>query len=314
MSADVHSSGKQGQKAGRAHLAALERLDSSIGPGYRSVFVSSGEEGIAQVFWTTYLQSVRALGKSHIALSRWSSRGACESAERLESLGVHIKRYDADLEKHLSIRTALISTPAACGLSGKALSVSERGGALLHLDVTDALGAIWLEIEHLQPDYITYDGALNGMGALFVREGLDLEPLIPGSEEQRGWRAGSIDPSAAIALGNEIATLLEQTETFAMEYAEKKELFAERLCDAEFFPSDLSHILVFGYSGLHSELLAYHLDALGIHASFGGGRRQTLEYLVGSPHALSIDLRKTSLEAADTICEVARSLQKRVAL
>lgn len=314
MSADVHSCGKLGQQAAREHLAALEHLDRSIGPGYRSVFVSSGEEGIAQVFWTTYLQSARALGKTHIALSKWSSRGACESAERLEPLGVHVKRFDADLIDHLSVRTALVSTPAACGLSGKILTIDERAAALVHLDVTDALGAIWLDFEYLRPDFITYDGLQPGRGALFVREGLDLEPLIPGSEEQRGWRAGSFDPYACRALADEIASRLEQTHTFAMEYAEKKELFSQRLCDAEVFPSELPHILVFGYPGLHAELLAYHLDALGIDLSFGGGRRQTLEHLIGHSHALSIDLRYVDLGSSDTICEVARSLQTRVAL
>ena len=314
MSADLHSCGRAGQRAAKEHLAALEQLDCSIGPGYRSVFVSSAEEGIAQVFWTTYLQSVRALGKTHIALSKWSSRAAFASAERLESLGAQIKRFDDDLGDHLSVRTALISSPAACGLSGRALCVEERGGALLHLDITDALGALWLDFEHLRPDFITYDGAQPGSGALFVREGLELEPLIPGSEEQRGWRAGHIDPITCRALADEIASRMEETDTFAMEHAEKKELFSERLCDAELFPSELPHVLVFGYPGLHGELLAYHLDALGIHLSFGGGRYQTLEHLIGAEHALSCDLRHLDLESADTICEVARSLQKRAAL
>jgi len=314
MSADLHSPGKCGQKAAKEHLAALDLLDRSIGLGYRAVFVSSGEEGISQVFWTTYLQAVRALGKTHIALSRYSGRGACESAERLEPLGVQIKRFDADLKDHLSVRTALISSPVACGLSGKVISLEERAGAFIHVDITDALGAIWIDFEHLRADYITYDGMLPGVGALFVREGLELEPLIAGSEEQRGWRAGAIDPRATTALADEIKQRLEQTDAFAMEYGEEKALFSERLCDAEFFPSELPHILVFGYAGLHAELLAYHLDALGVHVSFGGGRCQTLESLTGSPIALSVDLRTVDLAAADMICEVARSLQKRLAL
>lgn len=315
---DIHRAGRPFQKAAKEHRCALEHLDRAIGPGYRAVFVSSGEEAVAQVFWTTYLQAIRALGKTHIAISKWSGRGVCACADRLEALGAHVKRFDTDVQKHLSIRTALISSPAACGLSGKVLPIEEiareRYGALVHVDITDALGATWLDFASLNADFITYDGSESGMGALFVREGLDLEPLIPGSEEQRGLRAGRVDPSACIALADEITHRLAETHTFTMEYAEKKALFSQYLCDAEFFPSDLPHILVFGYAGLHAELLAYYLDVQDIHLNFGGGRYQILEHLTDSAVALSIDLRFADLEAADTICEVARSLQKRVAL
>lgn len=323
MKIDLHSPHFLGQKAAKEHIKALDALSASIGlKGYHALFLSSGEEGIAQVFWTTYLHSIRALGKNHLLISKNAGRAIYANAERLEGLGALAKSFSDDLQELLSVRTALVSVEAANPVTGEMASLEDisalckKQGALLHIDVTAALGRSWIDLEQLSPDYITYDGWAPGTGVLWVRENIPIKPLISGAEEQSGLRAGAVSPGICIETASEISERLIDLSTFSMEYAEKRAEFCKRLGGAQIFAPlhHLPHIVVFGFKGLHAELLAYHLNEAGIYLSLGGGRSQSVEQLTNNPSMVSIDLTEVDVDAVDTIVEVARSLKARVAL
>ncbi|WP_426957330.1 cysteine desulfurase family protein [Muricoccus radiodurans] len=87
----------------------------------------------------------------------------------------------------------------------KAATLCHRHGALLHLDGVQAAGRIALSLHDLGADTLAISGhklgGPKGAGALLLRAGLDLTPLIPGGGQERGRRGGTEALPAIAGLG-----------------------------------------------------------------------------------------------------------------
>jgi cysteine desulfurase len=83
--------------------------------------------------------------------------------------------------------------------------LAQAQGALVHTDAAQSLGKVSLEVNELGIDLLTIAGhklyAPKGVGALYVREGLTLEPLIHGAGHEAGRRAGTENVPYIVALG-----------------------------------------------------------------------------------------------------------------
>src|SRR6185437_6584404 len=86
--------------------------------------------------------------------------------------------------------------------------------ALFHTDAAQAVGKMPLSVDALGVDLLTVVGhmlyAPKGVGALYVRQGTPLEPLIPGGGQEQGRRAGTENVALLVALGT--ACLLASQE------------------------------------------------------------------------------------------------------
>ncbi len=93
-------------------------------------------------------------------------------------------------------------------------AVARDQGALFHTDAAQAAGKIPIDVHDLGVDLLTVVGhkmyAPKGIGALYVRAGVPLEPLVYGGGQERGLRAGTENVALAVALGE--AARLAATE------------------------------------------------------------------------------------------------------
>lgn len=116
-----------------------------------------------------------------------------------------------DLAQALDQETVLVSVMAANNETGALQPVAEIGelahrhGALVHCDAAQAAGKIPLAVDELGVDLLTVVGhkmyAPKGMGALYVRAGVSLEPVVYGGGQERGLRAGTESVPLVVALG-----------------------------------------------------------------------------------------------------------------
>jgi len=142
----------------------------------------------------------------------------CRALERLHGTEVTYLPVDGDglvdptvLAAALTERTVLVSVMAANNETGALQPIAELAritrahGALFHCDAAQAAGKIPLDVRELGVDLLTVVGhkmyAPKGIAALYVRQGVALEPLVHGGGQEGGLRAGTENVALAVALG-----------------------------------------------------------------------------------------------------------------
>jgi cysteine desulfurase len=142
----------------------------------------------------------------------------CRALERLHDFRVTYLPVDeygrvrpADVAAALGPQTILISIMHANNETGTLQPLAEiaemahRHGVLLHTDAAQSVGKIPTRVTELGVDLLTVAGhklyAPKGIGALYVRQGLQLEPVIYGGGQESGRRAGTENIAHIVALG-----------------------------------------------------------------------------------------------------------------
>jgi len=116
-----------------------------------------------------------------------------------------------DVRRVLKPETALVSVMLANNETGVIQPVEEISRIVrernirLHTDAAQAVGKIEVDVNHLGVDFLSLAGhklyAPKGVGALFIRRGLELEPLVHGAGQESGRRAGTENVGLAVGLG-----------------------------------------------------------------------------------------------------------------
>lgn len=116
-----------------------------------------------------------------------------------------------DLEGEIGPGTLLVSVMHANNEVGTIQPIAElagiarRHGALMHTDAAQSVGKIPVDVEALGVDLLTVAGhklyAPKGVGALFVRPGVRLDPVLHGAGHERGLRPGTEAVAQVAALG-----------------------------------------------------------------------------------------------------------------
>jgi cysteine desulfurase len=121
-------------------------------------------------------------------------------------------------------RTALVTIIHAQNEIGTIQPVAEiaaaarRRGAFIHADAAQSVGRIPLDIKQLDVDFLSIAGhklyAPKGVGALYVRRGVELPPLLLGAQQERGRRPGTENVAFIVALGEacRIASVMLESE------------------------------------------------------------------------------------------------------
>jgi cysteine desulfurase len=119
------------------------------------------------------------------------------------------------------VSRTLVSLQAANNETGVIQPVAEAArlvhehGALLHVDAVQAPGRITCDFNAFCCDLLTLSGhkigAPQGVGALILREGLHVAPLITGGGQERGFRAGTENVTAIAGFGAAAALVSQQS-------------------------------------------------------------------------------------------------------
>jgi cysteine desulfurase len=142
---------------------------------------------------------------------------------------IPVDRYgNLDLEayqKALSEKTALVSVQWANNETGVIFPVemlalmAHECGALFHSDAVQAAGKIVIDLRMTEIDMLSVSAhkfhGPKGIGALYVRHGVRLAPLIHGGRQERGRRAGTENTAAIVGFGT-AAELAAQTMAWDM--------------------------------------------------------------------------------------------------
>jgi cysteine desulfurase len=211
-----------GLPARTAIARAREEVAALIGASPDEItFTSGGTESTNHALKGLATASRAALGdRDEIVISTIEHPATVETTQALARNGFHVRLAPVDhdglldldaLERCLSDRTLAVSLMHANNETGTVQPIAEASksvhacGAMLHVDAAQSAGKIPLDVSALGIDLLTIAGhklyAPKGVGALFVRRGIRLEPLIHGAGQESGARAGTENVPYAVALG-----------------------------------------------------------------------------------------------------------------
>jgi cysteine desulfurase len=158
--------------------------------------------------------------------------------------------------------------------------VAHERGVPVHSDMVQALGKITVDVADLGIDLASFSGhkvyAPKGVGALYVREGIELNSLIHGGHQEAGRRAGTENVIGIVALGKacEIAAAHAEEHTTRLEALRSRLLegILERIDDVRLngHPAErVPNTLNLSFEFVESESLLFSLDRKGVAVSSG---------------------------------------------
>ncbi len=204
---------KAGIETARGQTAALFGCESD-----EIVFTSGGSEANNFALKGAYF-TLRAKG-DHIVTTAIEHPAIIEPCRLLERLGVNVTYLPVDgagllvpddVRKAITSRTVLVSVMHANNEVGTIQPIEDiariahEHGVLFHTDAAQSVGKVATDVNALGVDLLSVAGhklyAPKGVGALFVRRGVSLEPLIHGAGHEGGRRAGTESALLAVGLG-----------------------------------------------------------------------------------------------------------------
>lgn len=252
----------------------------------------------AEVFWTsgaTESNNWAILGfarkqdkKIHVITTSTEHKAVLEVCWQLKREGhdmtiVPVDQYGQvsteDIEKAIKPNTAMVSVIFANNEIGTINRMKEIGAfcksknILLHTDATQSIGKTPVDVKAMNIDLLSISAhklyGPKGVGALFIRKGVELEPLLYGGSQEKGLRPGTINVAGVVGLGaacerasqllGEECTQLEEWRDYILTEIKKTGARVvlnghprERLCNNLnlTFPDLQADIMTFSLSGL----------------------------------------------------------------
>jgi cysteine desulfurase len=179
----------------------------------------------------------------HIITTTIEHPGVLNTCRYLETKGYEVtylpvdgygRLEPEDVKKAIRDDTILISVMYANNETGTLLPIKEIGGIahdrgiIFHSDMVQAIGKIGIDMYVLNVDLASFSGhkvyATKGVGALYIKEGLDIDNLIHGGHQEAGRRAGTENMIGIVALGKACELIKEEmtTENGKVEALRKK--------------------------------------------------------------------------------------------
>jgi cysteine desulfurase len=245
-----HEYGMTARKAvdiARGHVANLLGAQPS-----EIVFTSGGSESNNTVI-KGVAHSFRAKG-NHIITSQIEHPAVLNPCKFLEKNGYEITYLPVDkygavdpthVENALKSTTILVSIMHANNETGTIQPISEisaicrKKGVLIHTDAAQSVGKIPTRVNDLGVDFLSVAGhklyAPKGIGALYIRNGVSIEPLIHGAGHETGRRAGTENVIFDVGLGQACQIALSQLENISIReltvrfYRGLQEIFCKKL-------------------------------------------------------------------------------------
>ncbi len=318
----IHGTGREAREAVEDARRRVARLVNAR--PRRIVFTGGGSE--ADNLALKGVAFAAGGRRRHLITSAVEHPAVLESCRFLEGLGFAVTYLDVDrhglvspeaLRRALTPETALVSVMTANNEVGtiqpirQLCAVAHEHGALFHTDAVQAAGKLPIDVGATNVDLLTLSGhkfhGPKGVGALYVRRGVELSPLVHGGKQERGLRAGTENVAAIVGMGRAAELALEALGTqdevrrLRDELQRRVQTLVPQATVNGHPQKRLPNTLNLTLPGLRGESLVVALDQHGISLSSGSACKS------GSPEPTHV-LIAMGLPAEDVHCSVRFSL------
>lgn len=319
----LHSAG---QKAKEALEEAREQTAACLGCSPKEIyFTSCGSESDNQAILSAAAIGEKK-GKKHIISTAFEHHAVLHTLEKLKKQGFEIELLDVhscgnitaeQVEKAVREDTCLVTSMYANNEIGSVLPVSEIGrvcrerGVLFHTDAVQAVGHIKINVYEQNIDMLSLSAhkfhGPKGIGALYVKKGIPIIPVIEGGAQERGKRAGTENIPAIVGMAAALTEMCGKIDENTVKISALRDKLIKGLSEIPHsalngdpenrLPANVS----FCFEGIEGESLLLLLDSKGICASSGSactsGSLDPSHVLlaIGRPHEIAHGSLRLSL-------------------
>lgn len=285
----VHSKGRESR---RAVEEARKKIAECINCHPSEIYFTSGGTESDNIALFSALKQ-RSDGRGHIITTAFEHKAVLEPCKELERLGIKVTYIVPDsngmitsqqVENAIREDTVMVSVMAANNEVGTIMPVEDIGrvcrkhGIVFHTDAVQAVGKIEIDVQKQFIDIMSISGhkitAPKGIGAVYVRTGVKVWPVVYGGGQEKKLRSGTENVAGIAALGEAVSAAGENIAERAGAVAVLRDRLINGLenlggrlnGDRE---NRLCGNASIAFDGFESETMLLMLDMRGICASGG---------------------------------------------
>ena len=283
-----------GRKCKRAITLAREKVAKAINCKPKEIyFTSCGSESD-----NLALKGIAYKNKekgNHIITTKIEHPAILHTCQTLEKQGFEVTYLKVDkngfislneLENAIRDNTILISVMFANNEIGtiqpikKIGEIAKRHNVLFHTDSVQAIGNVKIDVQEMNIDLLSMSAhkfyGPKGVGALYVKEGIEFEKIQDGGHQERDKRAGTENVAGIVGLGTAIELAHKNLEEYNNKLQNLRDYYISQI------EEKISNVKLNGdrenrlpgnanisFQGIESEELLFKLDEKGICASGG---------------------------------------------
>ena len=249
---------------GRASKKALEearrKVANNIGANSKEIYFTScgSESDNLAIKGTAYANKEKG---NHIITSKIEHPAVLNTCKTLEKQGFEVTYLNVDEKGFIDL-------------------IAHKNNIIFHTDSVQAIGNIKINVNEYNIDLLSMSGhkfyAPKGVGALYVREGINFEKIQDGGHQEKDKRAGTENVAEIVGLGKAIEDIYQEYEKYNEKLTNLRDYYIEQIEKSNFdckLNGDRKNRLPgnanFSFPGVNAQELLLALDEKGICASAG---------------------------------------------
>ncbi len=283
-----------GAKAKAAMDEARGKIAAVLGAESSEIYFTSGGTEADNLALKGAAYARQKKGK-HIITSKIEHHAVLESAHFLEKNGFEVTYLECDRDGVVSIdqlrrvikpETTIVSVIMANNETGviqpirEMAAVCREAGVLFHTDAVQAVGKVPVNVKDLDVDMLSLSAhkfyGPKGIGALYIRQGVRITPLLHGGSHEKRKRAGTENVPAIVGMAKAVEIAAEKLDSEHARMTELGDYFIEQV------QSKIPEVYLNGsrdnrvpstvnlsFKGVEGESIILSLDLKGIAVSSG---------------------------------------------
>lgn len=273
---------------------AREQVAELIGARQRDIYFTTGGSESNNFAIKGIAYQLKDKGR-HLITTQVEHASVLETFKYLESEGYKVIYLPIDRDGMLDLDelrdvicedTILVSIIYANNETGvifpldQISEITKEKGVLLHTDAVQAVGKIEINLKELPVDLLSLSShklyGPKGAGALYMRKGVDLSPLIHGGGQERGKRSGTENVPAIAGFGKAAELIMDDIEAENNRLSALRDKLHKKITNSidgvslnGHLENRLSNTLNLNFDNTEGESLVMNLDIEGVAVSTG---------------------------------------------
>ncbi len=283
-----------GRSAKRAIEKARNRVAELLNCNHNEIYFTGGGSESDNIALKGFVYANKEKG-NHIITSKIEHPAILETCKTLERQGFEVSYINVnengiidveELRKSIKTNTILISVMTANNEVGTVQPIEEiakiahDNNIIFHTDAVQAIGNVQIDVEKMRIDMLSLSShkinGPKGVGALYIKNGIEVEKFINGGHQEKDRRAGTENVAGIVGIGKAAEIARKNMETHIRNLSKIRDYYIKKV------QKEIPNIRINGsmenrlpgnanisFKGINASELIFKLDERGICVSSG---------------------------------------------